>query len=156
MSIPPRNRLAMALVFLVLAFVAGGALPVQAGLNARLATFVGGPIRASMISFGVGTLVLLALSLLVTRGVVNTDRLGAVPWWAWLGGAVGAGYGAPTVAAAPRPGPLNQVAAVHLREVLCPVLLGHFGVVYREHQRTLPRAAGVVLLGAGVALVRFF
>ena len=58
----------MALVFLVLAFVAGSALPVQAGLNARLATFVGGPIRASMISFGIGTLVLFVLSLLVTQG----------------------------------------------------------------------------------------
>jgi uncharacterized membrane protein YdcZ (DUF606 family) len=37
MSIPPRKRLAMNLAFLVLAFVAGGALPVQAGTNARLA-----------------------------------------------------------------------------------------------------------------------
>jgi transporter family-2 protein len=146
----------MALVFLVLAFVAGGALPVQAGLNARLATFVGGPIRASMISFGVGTLVLLALSLLVTRGVVNTDRLGAVPWWAWLGGAVGAGYVASTVAAAPRLGALNLFAAVIFGQLLCSVLLDHFGVLYREHQLTVPRAAGVVLLGAGVALVRFF
>ena len=146
----------MALVFLFVAFVAGGALPVQAGLNARLATFVGGPIRASMISFGAGTLVLLALSLLVTRGVVNTERLGAVPWWAWLGGAVGAGYVASTVAAAPRLGALNLFAAVIFGQLVCSVLLDHFGVLYREHQLNVPRAAGVVLLGAGVALVRFF
>src|SRR6476660_9097550 len=90
MSISPEIGLHMALVFLVLAFFAGSALPVQAGLNARLATFVGGPILASMISFGIGTLVLFVLSLLVTRGVINTSRLGQVPWWAWLGGAVGA------------------------------------------------------------------
>src|SRR5690348_1577080 len=57
MSIPPRNPLAMALLYLLLAVVAGGALPFQAGINARLAAFVGGPIRASMISFAVGTLV---------------------------------------------------------------------------------------------------
>src|SRR3954470_22021635 len=107
MSISPRNPPAMAFAFLVLAVVAGSALPVQAGLNARLATFVGGPIRASMISFGVRPLVPLPLSLLLTRRVVNTDRLGAVPWWAWLGGAVGAGYVASTVAAAPRLGALN-------------------------------------------------
>jgi uncharacterized membrane protein YdcZ (DUF606 family) len=47
MSISPRNRLAMALGFLVLALVAGALLPVQAGVNARLATYVGGPLRAS-------------------------------------------------------------------------------------------------------------
>ena len=146
----------MALVFLAVAFVAGAALPVQAGLNARLATFVGGPIRASMISFGVGTLVLFVLSLLMTKGVVNTARLGQVPWWAWLGGAVGAGYVASTVAAAPRLGALNLFAAVIFGQLLCSVLLDHFGVLYREHGLSAGRIVGVLLLGTGVALVRFF
>src|SRR3954469_17478838 len=103
MSISPRNPPAMAFAFLVLAVVAGSALPVQAGLNARLATFVGGPIRASMISFALGTLVLLVLSLLVTRGVVNTSRLNQVPWWAWLRAGGGAGCRPPTAAAGPPP-----------------------------------------------------
>ena len=58
----------MALAFLLLAFAAGGALPVQAGVNARLAEWVGGPIRASMISFAVGTAVLFVLALVATRG----------------------------------------------------------------------------------------
>src|SRR4051794_21450497 len=156
MSIPPRNPLAMGLLFLLLAVVAGGALPFQAGINARLAGFVGGPIRASMISFAVGTLVLLVVALIATRGVVATGKLGQVPWWGWIGGAVGAGYVASTVAAAPRLGALNLFAAVIFGQLLCSVLLDHFGVLYREHQLTVPRAAGVVLLGAGVALVRFF
>jgi transporter family-2 protein len=146
----------MAFAFLVLAFVAGSALPVQAGLNAQLATFVGGPIRASMISFGIGTLVLFVLSLLVTRGVINTSRLGQVPWWAWLGGAVGAGYVASTVAAAPRLGALNLFAAVIFGQLVCSVLLDHYGVLYREQQLTGGRIAGIVLLGAGVTLVRLF
>jgi uncharacterized membrane protein YdcZ (DUF606 family) len=33
----------MALAFLALAIAAGAAFPIQAGLNARLATWVGGP-----------------------------------------------------------------------------------------------------------------
>jgi transporter family-2 protein len=146
----------MVFVYVVLAVAAGGALPFQAGINARLATFVGGPIRASMISFAVGTLVLFALSLVATRGLVNTGRFGAVPWWAWLGGAVGAGYVASTVAAAPRLGALNLFAAVIFGQLLCSVLLDQFGVLYREHGLNPGRIAGVVLLGAGVALVRFF
>jgi len=156
MSISPRNPAAMALAFLVLAFFAGSALPVQAGLNARLATFVGGPIRASMISFAIGTLVLFLLSLLVTKGVINTSRLDQVPWWAWLGGAVGAGYVASTVAAAPRLGALNLFAAVIFGQLVCSVVLDHYGVLYREHALSTGRIAGVVLLAAGVALVRFF
>ena len=96
----------MAFAFLVLAFAAGGALPVQAGINSRLAGFVGGPIRASMISFAAGTVVLVAIALVFTRGLVSTDRLG--------------------------------------------------GVLYRQHHLSAGRIAGVVLLAAGVALVRFF
>ena len=94
----------MGIAFLLLAIAAGAALPFQAGINARLATFVGGPIRASAISFAIGTVVLVLVSLIATRGVISTGRLGSVPWWGWLGGAVGAGYVASAVAAAPGSG----------------------------------------------------
>ena len=146
----------MPLAFLLLAVVAGSALPFQAGINARLATFVGGPIRASAISFAVGTLVLVVVALVVTRGVVSTSRVGSVPWWGWLGGAVGAGYVASTVAAAPRLGALNLFAAVIFGQLLCSVVLDHFGVLYKEQALSPGRIAGVALLAAGVALVRFF
>ena len=46
------------LLLLAFAIVAGSFLPLQAGINARLAHFVGGPVRASAISFFVGTVVL--------------------------------------------------------------------------------------------------
>ena len=87
-------------------------MPFQAGINARLATFIGGPIRASPISFAVGTVVLVLLALVATRGMVSTGRLGSVPWRGWLGGAVGAGYVASTVAAAPRLGALAAGVAL--------------------------------------------
>jgi transporter family-2 protein len=146
----------MALAFLLLAVLAGGALPFQAGINARLATFVGGPIRASAISFAVGTLVLLLVALVATRGEVSTGRLGSVPWWGWLGGAVGAGYVASTVAAAPRLGALSLFTAVIFGQLLCSAVLDHFGVLYKEHSLSAGRLAGVVLLATGVVLVRLF
>jgi transporter family-2 protein len=146
----------MAIAFLLLALAAGAALPVQTGINARLATFVGGPIRASAISFAVGTIVLVLLALIATRGVVSTGRLGSVPWWGWLGGAVGAGYVASAVAAARPLGALNLFVAVIFGQIVCSVVLDHYGVLYREHQLNAGRIAGVVLLAAGVAMVRFF
>ena len=57
----------MALAFLALVIAAGAAFPIQAGLNARLATWVGGPIRAPLISFSVGILALLVITLIETR-----------------------------------------------------------------------------------------
>ena len=93
---------------------------------------------------------LLVVTLIATRGLVNTSRLDQVPWWAWLGGAVGAGYVASTVAAAPRLGALNLFAAVIFGQLVCSVLLD------REHGLSTGRVAGVIMLGAGVAMVRFF
>ena len=109
-----------------------------------------------MISFAIGTVVLVVVALIATRGVVATGRLGSVPWWGWLGGVVGAGYVASTVAAAPRLGALNLFAAVIFGQLLCSVVLDHYGVLYREHQLSAGRIAGVLLLAAGVAMVRFF
>jgi transporter family-2 protein len=63
---------------------------------------------------------------------------------------------ASTVAAAPRLGALNLFAAVIFGQLVCSVLLDHFGVLFRHHELTAGRVAGVVLLGTGVALVRFF
>src|SRR6266550_8334523 len=82
----PKSDLEMAIAFLVLAIAAGGALPFQAGINARLATFVGGSIRASAISFAVGTVVLVLLALIATRGMVPTAPRSSVFPCARLGG----------------------------------------------------------------------
>jgi bacterial/archaeal transporter family-2 protein len=99
---------------------------------------------------------MLVLALATTRGLLDTSRIDEIPWWAWLGGAVGASYVVSTVAAAPRLGALNLFAAVIFGQLVCSVLLDHFGVLYREHHLSTGRIAGVVLLGTGVAMVRFF
>lgn len=145
-----------ALAFLLLALAAGTALPVQAGINARLATWVGGPIRASAISFAVGTVALLVVAALVTRGA-HARGLGGTPWWIWLGGVVGAFYVASVVAAAPRVGAVAVFAAVVAGQILCSLVLDHFALLgYEMHRLNAGRLAGVVCLAAGVALVRVF
>jgi transporter family-2 protein len=138
------------------ALALGALLPVQAGINARLATFVGGPIRAAVISFGVGMVLIVALSLVVTRGIAGA-RSGHAPWWAWVGGSFGAAFVAGSTALAPRIGALNLFAAVVLGQAAMSALLDQFGAIgYRQHELGAGRIAGVVLLAAGVALVRIF
>jgi bacterial/archaeal transporter family-2 protein len=109
-----------------------------------------------MTSFAIGTVALALLALIATRGLVSTARAGEVPWWGWLGGVVGAGYVASVVASAPRLGALNLFAAVIFGQLFCSVLLDHFGVLYKERALSAGRIAGVVLLAAGVVLVRLF
>src|SRR6266540_3119217 len=82
----------MVWLYLLFAFAAGVALPFQAGVNAQLSHWIDSPIRAAFVSFAVGTVALLLVSLLVFKPLPSTGRLGDAPWWVWLGGRRGGFY----------------------------------------------------------------
>lgn len=147
----------MAAVWLLIALLAGAALPIQAGVNAELASWIGGPVRASAVSFAVGTLALTALALVLIKAWPVPNRLGHAPWWVWVGGILGAAYVGSAVAAAPRLGAVALVAAVVAGQSICAVILDRLGAVgFEQHPITAGRIAGLALLVSGVALVRVF
>ena len=78
-------------LFLLLAVLAGGGLAVQAAVNAELGRGLGHPISAAMVSFAVGTLLLIAYVLVLRLPLPSLAKFAAVPWWTWLaGGLLGA------------------------------------------------------------------
>jgi transporter family-2 protein len=139
---------------LVLAAIGiGAATTAQAGLNAELARWVGGPLRASSVSFVVGSLAVFAITALFARSGAGA-RPGGAPWWAWFGGLGGALFIGAGTALAPRLGALNLFVAVILGQLVCSALLDRFGILFQRHDLTVGRIGGIVLLAAGVALVR--
>lgn len=139
----------------LLAIMAGGAaIATQAPINARLAAHVGDGVAAAAISFGVGFLVLGALTL--ARGTVpGTEALAAVPWWAWIGGALGTIYVASALWAVHVLGAVTMVAALILGQLVAAIVLdatGAFGIAVREI--SLTRIAAVGLVAAGLVLSR--
>jgi transporter family-2 protein len=147
------------LLYLLLAAAAGAMLPVQAGVNAQLARFVGGPVRASFVSFLVGTiaLLLLSLALVASKPLPSGSKLAGAPWWVWVGGLLGAFYVVGVIVSAPRLGAVALIAAVVAGQSVCSVLADQFGWVgFPEHSANPGRLAGLALLFAGVALVRIF
>ena len=142
--------------YLAFALVAGAMLPFQAGVNAQLAHWVGGPVRASLVSFAVGTLALLAVTLALFRGVPSA-KLEDAPWWVWVGGLLGAFYVVGSIVTAPRLGAVTLVAALLAGQAVASLVVDHFGWVgFAEQPITPGRVAGLVLIGLGVALVRVF
>jgi bacterial/archaeal transporter family-2 protein len=143
--------------YLLFAFAAGAMLPIQFGVNAQLAHWVGSPLRATLVSFAVGTLALLAAALAFARGWPDSDRIGAAPWWVWVGGLLGAFYVLGSVVTAPRLGAATLVAVILAGQAVASLLVDHFGWVgFDETPVTPGRLAGVALVAAGVALVRVF
>lgn len=62
--------------FVLLALVAGSLFPLQAGINSRLAGVVGHPLKAALVSFAVGFVVLLAYSFTIRKPWPSLGRLG--------------------------------------------------------------------------------
>jgi bacterial/archaeal transporter family-2 protein len=143
-------------LYLLLAFAGGAALPFQAGINAQLADWLGSPVRAAFVSFLVGTIVLVVAAALVFRPLPSGGRLSDAPWWVWVGGALGAFYVAASIVTAPRLGAATLIALVVAGQALASLIVDHYGWVgFEAQQITAGRIAGMVLVGAGVALVRF-
>jgi transporter family-2 protein len=142
--------------YYVFAVAAGAVLPIQFGVNAQLATWVGSPIRATFVSFALGAAVLLVAMLLFARDWPGTEKLGAAPWWVWVGGCFGAFYVLGSVVTAPKLGAAAFFAFILAGQAVASLAVDHFGWVgFDENPITPGRLLGLALVAAGVAAVRF-
>jgi len=146
----------MQTAYLVLALVAGMFMPVQAGINTRLAGVVDGAIPAAFVSFLVGTLALAAVLAAMGQGVPISRAWPAAPWWYWIGGSLGAFFVTATVILAPRIGGGAMIALTLAGQVAASMALDHYGLLGFPHiPFDAKRLVGSVLLLAGVYLIRF-
>ena len=142
--------------YYLFAIAAGAMLPVQFGINAQLASWVGSPLRATLVSFVVGAAVLVVATLIFARGLPAPDRLGGAPWWVWVGGVLGALYVLGSVVTAPKLGAAALFAFILAGQALASLAVDHFGWVgFDEDPITPGRLLGMALVAAGVAAVRF-
>jgi len=108
--------------------LAGGALiAAQAPVNARLRLILTSPIGSGLISFVIGSVLLLAAVAVVGDGGAVVEGLGGGPWWAYLGGAFGAVFVVGTLIAAPRLGVTTTFVAVVAGQVVAAALIDRFG-----------------------------
>jgi transporter family-2 protein len=143
------------LLLVLFAIVAGTFLPLQAGVNTRLAHFVGGPVRASMVSFAVGAIALLLVVVLFYRAGAVDAR--SAPWWAWTGGFLGAFYVTSTVVVPVRIGAAPFFGLLVAAQLVMGVLIDRFGLIgFPERALSPLRVLGVALLVGGALLVRLF
>lgn len=141
---------------LALAFAAlGGALlPIQVLINARLADGFQHPLWATTVSFVVGTLGLLAwIALRGQLGAANWQGALGLPWWAWVGGLLGAVYVSLTIITVPVIGATALVVLLILGQMVAGTLLDHFGILTEPVPVSLPKLAGLGLVLLGTWLV---
>lgn len=149
------ERVSTPLIFCALLLGAG--LTLQVAMNSRMRGFSGGPVGSALVSFVIGTLALVAILIAARASWPAPHQLGQAPWWAWLGGLMGAVYVLGAVVLAPRIGPGALLGAVVAGQMSAALLLEHFGWLGTvQHPVSAARIVGVMLIVGGVALVRFF
>ena len=143
--------------YLLLATIAGALMPTQAAMNNKLATYVQSPVLAAFISFIVGTAALLVYVLASGIPINNLAAAKNAPLIAWLGGLCGAIFVTAVVTSVPRLGIALTFSLLIAGQMLATLPIDHFGFLGAPvREINLPRLLGVVLVIAGVVLIRRF
>ncbi|MGH2831962.1 MAG: DMT family transporter [Solirubrobacteraceae bacterium] len=132
---------------------AGCLVGMQAPINSRLGQSVG-DIQAAAFSFLAGTVVLVAIAAVVRGGLGQLSHISSAPWWALIGGLLGAVYVSVALVAVRTLGAGGITAAVISGNLAIAVVIDRFGLFGVQRQPIdAARVIGLVLLIAGVALV---
>lgn len=135
---------------------AGALFASQAAVNGHLGTEIGSSLKAAMVSFGTGALVLV-LIVVVTRPRLQLIRENGqrVPWWIWFGGILGSGYVVGNAYLVPVLGAGATTVAVLLGMMAGSLLVDHFGLLSVQRKPVvLPQVVALVVMALGVVLVR--
>ncbi|MBS1155895.1 MAG: EamA-like transporter family protein [Proteobacteria bacterium] len=144
-------------LYLLLALTIGLIVPLQSTINNQLKIVIGGStVIAALISFGVGTLSLLLISLLTQQKWSSFTQLGQATWWQLTGGAMGALFVFGTTLLAPRIGVAVMLAVIICGQILASLLFDRFGILgLPVRELSTPRLLGAALVLVGVLLVSF-
>ena len=137
----------------LLAVAAGVFVGLQAPVNARLSRGVGN-LQAATVSFTIGTLVLILIASLSSGGLSGIGNVGKVPWWALIGGVLGAFYVTVALITVRTLGLSALTAIVVSGQLAIAVVVDRFGLFGLSKQHIgAPRMIGLVLLLVGVGMV---
>ena len=147
--------------FLMIAvFLVGFLQPMQAGINATSAGALGSRFQAGWLN-GIVNVTVLSAALFVlfavnakTGGLPTPAGLRAMPWWAFLGGLIGATVVVVHLSAAPQLGAAVLIAIFVCGTAVGSLVCDRFGLVGYDQVAISPwRYLGMGLVVAGVILV---
>lgn len=137
----------------LLAVAAGCFVGLQAPVNARLGRQVGS-LQAATVSFTIGTLALVLVASLSSGGLSPIGSIGRVPWWALIGGVLGAFYVTVALVTVRTLGLSSLTAIVVTGQLAIAVVVDRFGLLGIARQQIgASRIVGLALLVVGVVLV---
>ncbi|MCF4176481.1 DMT family transporter [Vibrio sp. McD22-P3] len=143
-------------VLVILSVVVGVGLVSQAGVNAQLKIGMSSSLQAAFVSFVVGTAVLGMLVVIEGKPWFPQGSISSLPWWAWVGGLLGAFNIAMSIYLAPQLGALALAISIVCGQVIASIFYDQYGLLgYPTIEMTPQRIGGALLIILGVMLVTY-
>jgi bacterial/archaeal transporter family-2 protein len=137
----------------LLAAAAGVFVGLQAPVNSRLGKEIGS-LQAATVSFTIGLLALIVVASLSSGGISGVANAGKAPWWALIGGVLGAFYVTVALITVRTLGLSALTAIVVSGQLAIAVVVDRFGLLgITKQQIGTPRIIGLAFLLVGVVLV---
>ncbi len=145
-----------AILLTLVAFIGGGFIALQAPINAQAASHLGSPIAAATLSFIVGTVALIMLTVVFARGSTNLGALTAMPaYMIFAGGLLGAAFVTMTITLAPKIGIAAVMALAIAGQLFTALLLDRLALFdLMERDLSVGRVGGAILVVVGALMVR--
>ncbi len=143
------------LIAVIIGLTIGALFGTQSSVNGYLGGQVEHPLQASLISFSLGTLLLLVLT--IAAGQFPPQFIHSawqMPWWAWTGGAIGVMVVSSSLFFVPRIGSLVWFSTIITGQMAAAVALDHFGLLGNPPiPASNSRIFGLALLLIGVFVI---
>ena len=139
--------------------IAGAAVATQPAFNGQLASWLGSPLRAALVNFVAGTLVMLTTVVVFTArsGLPSSSTLAQVPPHLWIaGGTLGALFVSTATWATPKIGAGAFFATLIAAQLVAAMALDHFALLGLAAKpiNALRLLGGVMLIGGAALVVR--
>lgn len=142
------------IIYFALALITGALIPIQASTNAAFSKSIGNPLTTGVMVFVVGFLAMVIVSIAMKVPIPTTQQLSSAPWYGYAGGIIVASYVVMITVLVPRIGVGTAIALIVTGQILCAVIIDHFGL-FSVQVRTVnvSRVAGILLMIAGIYFV---
>ncbi|WNF18468.1 DMT family transporter [Staphylococcus warneri] len=147
-------------IWLIIGFIFGCAPPIQTTINSVLAKEVHSSFFASLVSFTIGTIALLILTLIFHRSLKihqTHPDFGHIKPIYFVGGILGMAFVTSNVILMPFLGAALTTIVGMLGQMLMGVIIDHFGLLGTPKNRiTLRKCIGLSCIAIGIILLRLF
>ncbi len=147
----------MSWLYYPLVVLAGLSNPVQSAANTQIHKVLGATLLTSLLIYAVALLSLLVISPFLGWSFKDAGKIGAIPWWAWVGGVCNMTFLVVSAVATKKVGSGAYTVITLVTALLLSLMLDQFGIMgLKERPVTVLRGIGGLLAIAGAVLVASF